>query len=246
MTQSLVDNIVERVVDLMNGGASGSSGAPGQSLASRLDSLDSACNVAMQRDDTEAALHFAASAALGPITSAITAARVAFDGRAGNLKNELRKLVPIVREAVENEIMIHQDAPQTLGKDARHWARLSAQVQGVRQQAAALETVPGWDDDGAAEYAAATRVQVKALDDLAKFMREVGDSCPHGAQMNTAGFVEVEQHLMGAASSVLGAGSGGGMFYRRTAGAISMLQALVPRVAPGAGHPRDGSLAGDG
>lgn len=236
MTRGLVDKVVDRIVDVINGGDKPvqgvSGGGHGQALKSRLDSLEAACNVAMQRDDTEAALHWAASSALGPITSAITAARVAFDGRAGNLKDLLRSLIRVVRAAVENEVMIHQDAPQGLQEDANHWYDLSVRVQNVREGAASLQHVPGWDDDGAAKYARATAVQVKALEDLVVFMRDVGDSCSAGGDLNQAGFTEVEQRLLFAAASVKGTGSAGGSFYQRTAGAIGRLQSLVPQVAP--------------
>lgn len=220
--QDIANDIVEKISDFVHGGqdSGGAQGGNGGSIHGRLDALKGACETAIQRDQTEAAIHLAASLAAGPITAAITTARAAFDSKAGALTNQLRTEERLLRAAVNMKITPHLGVPNTLQADVAHWSELADRVKGVEKTASLLMGVPGWDDKASPEYAKAVKVQVNALDSLATIMKQVGASCLQGKNLNLYGFTEVEQALAQTTNQIRGTGSGGGSYYQRTAAAI--------------------------
>ncbi|MGV8845644.1 hypothetical protein [Tessaracoccus sp.] len=230
--QDVANTIVNTITDFMHGDASAHQGGKGSGMQGKLDAVASACETAIQRDETEAAIRWAAAAALGPITAAFTASRIAFDSKAGSLTSLLRGEVTKLRVRINTDITPHLGAPAKLLADAAHWEKLSSRVRGVQSEVVALGRVSGWNDDASPEYLMATQVQAKALSELNRVMAEVGGSCQQGAVTNRAGFAEVEQLLGKAAHSILGLGSGGGTFFARTAGATTVLFAVQHMVKP--------------
>lgn len=228
--QDVVNTIVNTITDFMHGDASPSQG--GQGLQAKLDAVADACETAIQRDETEAKARWLAASLLGPVTAAFTAARVAFDGKAGSLTAQLRGEVAKLRATINTDITPHLDSPAKLSADAAHWSSLGSRVTLVKDQVVELGQVSGWNDDASPEYLMATQVQAKALTELGRVMSEVGGSCQQGALTNQAGFVEVQGLLGQAASAILGLGSSGGNFYSRTAGATTVLFAVQHRVKP--------------
>lgn len=228
--QDVVNTIVNTITDFMHGDASPSQG--GQGLQAKLEAVADACETAIQRDETEAKARWLAASLLGPVTSAFTAARVAFDGKAGSLTAQLRLHVVKLRESINTDITPHLDSPAKLSADAKYWVELGSRVSVVRDQVKVLGKFSGWDDKASPEYFKATEVQADALTELGRIMGEVGGSCQQGALTNSAGFIEVQGLLGDAASKVLGLGSSGGNFYSRTAGAIMLLAMVRHRVRP--------------
>lgn len=220
--QDIANSVVEKISDFVHGGqdSGGAQGGNGGSIQGRLDALKGACETAIQRDQTEAAIHLAASLAAGPITAAITSARAVFDSKAGALTNQLRNEEGLLRAAVNKKITPHLGVPNTLQTDMDHWSGLAARVKRVEKTASDLMGVPGWDDKASPQYAKAVKVQVNALDSLATIMRDVGLSCQQAKNLNLHGFTEVEQALALTTNQIRGTGSGGGSYYQRTAAAI--------------------------
>ncbi|MDO5735234.1 MAG: hypothetical protein Q4P15_02040 [Propionibacteriaceae bacterium] len=232
--QDVVNNVVNKVSDFVHGApdAGGGPGGRGEAIAGHVASLRNACETAKQRDKTEAAFHWATSMAGGPITAAITAARMTFDSKAGALTQHLDTEMNALDAAVKREILPHLGAPSQLRGDAKHWVSLASRVQKVQNTAKALVAVDGWSDKASPEYAKAVSVQVGALASLSAIMDEVAVSCRQGAMLNDAGFEEVVQELLGARNKILGSGSGGGSFYQRTAAAIHTVVTLRIAVDP--------------
>lgn len=232
--QDFVNDIVNNVSDFVHGGPDSVSGpgGRGEAIAGQVTNLRNACDAAKQRDQTEAAMHFATSIAAGPITAAITAARVAFNSQAGNLTSQLDVEMDSLAAAIKAEIMPHLGAPVQLRSDAKHWRSLGSRVRKVQNRAKALTGVDGWEDRASPEYAKAVTVQVGALASLSVIMDEVAVSCRHGAMLNDAGFEEVVQKLLSARNRVLGSGSTGTSFYQRTAAAIHTVVTLRIAVDP--------------
>ncbi len=219
----------------------------GPDIASAVQSVEVACHSAVSADSREAAAVFAASALLGPAGAVASAALVAFESRAGGLTRSLIAAAEGLTHFVTHEISEHHQVPLVLSDDDIHWKELSARAQKVRLEARQLEKVKGWVGPDADEYAAAVRVQLAALGELSTVMNEVGNSCKEAGTANEIAFFQLIRLLKAAENTIRrDSRSGGSLLYTRTARGISVLQELMPQVAPTTlAAYAEGTLKGD-
>lgn len=154
-----------------------------------------------------------------------------FEAEAGTMVTNAMAAMADIETKCDGPLRTNAPVPQQLKSDEDDWRARALRVETMIGRCVKQSSVPGWSGNAEPGYVKAVEVQRKALLELKGVMLSTGQSCLVGAMLNQAIFEAVGNAAYRARAKVEGDRSAGWTwYYRRTANALPILEALGEQV----------------